>query len=147
MIHACPACRTDNRIPASRLGARARCGSCRAPLLPLDRPYDVRDAASFDELVRDSPLPVVVDFWAPWCGPCRVVAPELGRLAAFGVGRVVVAKVNSDALEDVAGRYRIRGIPAFLRFDGGAETARATGAQPAEQLARALRLDLSEARG
>lgn len=141
MVCICERCQSPNRVPAARLDGRAKCGSCKEPLAPLARPYDVPDAATFDELLRDSPLPVVVDFWAPWCGPCRMVAPELKKLAAAEAGRVVIAKVNSDDLGDLAGRFGIRGIPTLIRFDRGRETKRTSGAQSAASFARALGLD------
>ncbi len=141
MITPCPACGRDNRIPASRLDARARCAECKAPILPLEQPLEVKDEATFEELVRESPLPVVVDFWAAWCGPCRMVAPELKKLAGRYSGRVIVAKVNSDDLGELAGRYRIRGIPTLVRFDRGRETTRTSGAQSADMLVAALSLD------
>lgn len=141
MIYKCPSCSSPNRIPSDRLDARARCGSCKTALLPLDHPYDIHDATAFDELVRESPLPVVVDFWAPWCGPCQMMNPELKKLATALAGKVVFAKVNSDNLPDLAARYRIRGIPALLRFDDGKETKRVAGAQTAEALAQTLGLD------
>jgi thioredoxin 2 len=140
MILACSTCGRPNRIPASRLDARARCGGCKTSLLPLDHPYVVEDAATFDELVRESPLPVVVDFWATWCGPCRAVAPELERMASQRAGQIVVLKLDTDAIAEVAGRYGIRSIPTFLRFDGGRETRRTAGAQSAAALAAALGL-------
>lgn len=141
MITTCASCRRSNRIPASRLDARARCADCKAALLPLEHPFDVPDEATFEELVRESPVPVVVDFWAAWCGPCHVIAPELKKLAARYAGRVVIAKVNSDELGDIAGRYRVRGIPTLVRFDGGKETSRTSGAQSGDMLAAALGLD------
>lgn len=141
MITTCPSCGRDNRIPPSRLNARARCAACKGALLPLEHPFEVKDEATFEELVRESPLPVVVDFWAPWCGPCHMVAPELKKLATRLAGRVVIAKVNSDDLGDIAGRYRIRGIPTLVRFDGGKETTRTSGAQSAEMLVTALGLE------
>jgi len=141
MITTCPSCGRDNRIPASRLDGRAHCAACKTTLLPFKHPFDVKDEATFDELVRESPLPVVVDFWAPWCGPCHMIAPELKKLASRHAGHLIVAKVNSDDLSDIAGRYRVRGIPTLVRIDGGRETKRTSGAQTAEMLVSALGLD------
>lgn len=138
MIRTCSSCGRGNRIPAARLDARARCAECKTAILPLGEPVSVGSAADFDELLRDCPLPVVVDFWADWCGPCKAVAPELKKLASTRAGRVVVAKVDTDALQEVAGRYAIRSIPTMIRFDRGRETKRVTGAQPASALSAAL---------
>jgi len=97
-------------------------------------------ADDFDALVSDSPLPVLVAFWAPWCGPCHAVAPELERLARDRAGRVVVAKVDTDGLPDVAGRYGIRGIPTMILFREGREAARVSGAMGAEDIAQRVGL-------
>jgi thioredoxin 2 len=138
MIRPCPRCGSQNRVPAGRLHQRAHCGSCKSPLLPLDAPYVAESADQFDEIVRESSLPVVVDFWAPWCGPCRMVAPELEKLARSKAGAVVVAKVNTDELPQVAGRFGIRGIPTLIRFDRGRETRRVSGAMNAAALSDQL---------
>src|SRR5438105_4116741 len=102
MVRMCPSCGQQNRVPASRVAERARCGSCKNVLPALSEPYGVHSAEEFEELVRSSPLPVLVDFWAPWCGPCQSVAPELAKLAKQREGKVVVAKVDTDELPDVA---------------------------------------------
>jgi thioredoxin 2 len=123
-----------------RVGDKARCAACKAPLLPLARPVAVRSAEEFDELVRMAPLPVLVDFWADWCGPCRQVAPELETLARDQAGRVLVAKVDTEALPGVAGRIGIRSIPTMVLFRGGTEAQRVTGAMPASAIAARLAL-------
>ncbi len=140
MLTRCPKCGTENRFPADKIDKRAHCGSCKEAILPLGIPQVVRSAKEFDELVARSPLPVVVDFWAAWCGPCRAVAPELERLAEERAGEIVVAKVDTEALPDIAGRFGIRGIPTFIAFRGGRESKRASGAMPAAAIQSALQI-------
>ena len=97
-------------------------------------------AAAYDKLLSESPLPVLVDYWAAWCGPCRTIAPELEKIAKRRAGSVIVAKVDTEALPDVAGRYQIRGIPTLILFRGGKEAQRISGAMPADQIERGLGL-------
>jgi thioredoxin 2 len=131
-IIGCPSCAQRNRVPFST--GEARCGRCKSALPPPSDPIEVPDSQAFDALVRDARLPVVVDFWAPWCGPCRMVAPELVRVAASNAGRFIVIKVNTDALPDLGERFRIRSIPTMTVMAGGREVARTTGARPAAEI-------------
>jgi thioredoxin 2 len=137
MIVQCPSCGAKNRIPSSRVADRPRCGQCKTPIA-LDAPVVAGSGEELDEIVRGSPVPVVVDFWAPWCQPCRVVAPELEKLARRKSGEVLVVKVDTQALPDVGARHGISGIPTFVRFDGGRESRRVSGAMPVDALARQL---------
>jgi thioredoxin 2 len=138
MILKCPSCSSSNRVPAARLGDRSRCGKCKAQLSPAERPLTVESEADFDELVRGAPVPVVVDFWAPWCGPCRTVAPQIEALARSRAGRAVVAKVDTDALPGLAARFGIRSIPTMVAFRDGKEDKRISGAMSADGMASGL---------
>ena len=122
----CASCLTANRVPEERLGERPGCGKCHAPLLD-GRPVELHEA-SFDTLVGRTELPVLVDFWAPWCGPCRAMAPAFEAAAAELASRVRFAKVNTDEAQSLAQRYGIRGIPTLILFDGGREVNRVSGA-------------------
>ena len=135
MIEPCRACGAQNRIPTERLNQHARCGTCMRAILPLNVPHPVHSAAEFDELLRGSPLTLVVDFWAPWCGPCRNVAPEVEKLARARSGGAVVLKLNTEEVPEVAERYGICSIPTFVVFRGGRERTRFSGAMPASELA------------
>jgi thioredoxin 2 len=132
LIIACPSCGQRNRVPYS--SRETRCGRCKTTLRPPAEPIEVPTVEAFDALVRGSGHPVVVDFWAPWCGPCRMVAPELVKVAASNAGRFIVVKVDTDALPELGERFRIRSIPTMAIFEGGRETARTTGAMPAAQI-------------
>jgi thioredoxin 2 len=134
IVTTCPSCGQKNRLAYERLGAQVRCGRCKAALAPPSAPIDLHSSEDFDRLISRSALPVVVDFWATWCGPCRMVAPELEKVAARQAGRVLVVKVDTDELSDVAGRFGVRSIPTLGLFVGGREVAKAAGARPAKDI-------------
>jgi thioredoxin 2 len=134
LVVACQACGKKNRLSYERLGDAVRCGQCKEPLTAPGVPIEIEQSADFDRLVARASLPVVVDYWAPWCGPCRMVAPELQKVAARQAGRVLVVKVNTDALSDIGQRFNIRSIPTLAIFAGGREIARTTGARPAPDI-------------
>lgn len=140
MIVECMSCGTKNRLPAARLEGGGKCGKCKELLAPPGKASVVESAADFDALIGSSLLPVLVDFWAPWCGPCRTVAPELERVASDRRGKVVVAKVNTDELPDVAGRFGISAIPTMILFSGGRESKRLQGAMRAPAILQGLAL-------
>jgi thioredoxin 2 len=131
LLLACPQCGQRNRLLYERLGKTFRCGKCHTELGPPGEPIAVKSETIFDAITGRSALPVLVEFWAPWCGPCKMVAPELIKVAGEGRDRWLVTKVNTEELPVLAERFRINSIPAFALFKAGREVARQAGAMPA----------------
>jgi thioredoxin 2 len=133
---ACPACGTANRVDVARIEAHPVCGACKGPLLTTT-PVELT-AATFDGFIAKTELPVVVDFWATWCGPCKVMAPQFAHAARDLAGRIQFAKVDTDAEPQLAQRFAIRSIPTLALFRGGALADRMSGALGAADLKRWL---------
>jgi thioredoxin 2 len=134
LIVACASCGQKNRLAWDRPGDTVRCGQCKHDLARPSTPLEVARTEDFDTLVGCASLPIVVDYWAPWCGPCRMVGPELEKVARRNVGRFLVVKVNTDVLSDLGQRFTIRSIPTMAVFANGREVARTTGARPAADI-------------
>src|SRR5689334_10802065 len=130
----CPQCGQRNRMTYERLGQTFRCGKCRTELHAPAEPVEVKSESAFDAITRHSALPVLVDFWAPWCGPCKMVGPELAKVAAEGAGRWLIVKLNTEELPALAQRFRISGIPTLALFRDGQELTRQSGAMSAARI-------------
>jgi len=134
MRRVCAECKAQNRIPVRHLADTGKCGKCGSALPPTASPISVTSESQFDEIVGGARVPVVVDFWAAWCGPCRQVAPEVKKAAHNLAGKAIVLKVDTDALGDLAQRYQVQSIPNFAVFSGGRLVRQRAGAIDHRQL-------------
>lgn len=139
VVRGCAHCGQKNRIPARHLAHRGRCGACKQDLAPLAETIEL-DASLLDALGAEAGVPLLVDFWASWCGPCRVMAPELEKLAASHAGRLLVGKVDTEQHPELAARHGIEALPTLILFRDGQPRQRLAGARSAATIARDLAL-------
>jgi len=130
----CGSCGAMNRLKYASLERATKCGKCQSALPFPAKPIELTGAQLFDAVIAHASVPVVVDFWAVWCGPCHMMAPEIDKVAERSAGRALVLKVDTDANPELSQRYQIRSIPTIAIFQGGREATRASGVQPAANI-------------
>jgi thioredoxin 2 len=143
VVVTCRSCGQRNRIAYARLSDETRCGQCKSALQMPDEPIDLQSEGEFYTLTNNSGLPVLIDFWAPWCAPCRAVAPELARVASANAGSFLVAKANTQDLPSIANAFQVMSIPALAVFYHGRVIGRTQGARPAAEIQKFVQQSLA----